>query len=161
MLEQKSGTFPWKHLQSDHWPGVTCQCQSVLKLNRRKNVKWKKKTPSFCPPPLPDCDSRVNCAKTVPQNTEQFSRPAKPGGLSSVKQCCGTSVTGVMVFHKPFFLFVKMVFGTLSNTPVTQMYINNMYFNLLMSYNKYDRQSFCFVLINVTWYLQVGNQDFL
>lgn len=66
-----------------------------------------------------------------------------------MKQCCGTSVTGVMVFHEPFFLFVKMVFGTLSNTPVTQMYIINMYFNLLMSYNKYDRQSSCFALMSL------------
>lgn len=51
------------------------------------------------------------------------------------------------------FGFVKKkenVFGTLSNTPVTYLYIVNMYFNLLMSYNKYDQCSWWAGVSNCT-----------
>lgn len=84
-------------------------------------------------------------------------------GLLVTKQWnCGTRPPGVMVFHKShcfilfalfwLFGFVKKenVFGTLSNTPVTYLYIVNMYFNLLMSYNKYDQCSWWAGVSNCT-----------
>lgn len=94
-------------------------------------------------------------------STEQFSLRMR--GLLVTKQWnCGTRPPGVMVFHKShcfilfalfwLFGFVKKenVFGTLSNTPVTYLYIVNMYFNLLMSYNKYDQCSWWAGVSNCT-----------
>ena len=67
-----------------------------------------------------------------------------PSSLTRQHMFCGPRVTGVVVFlHSPFCLCLFIVKKTkqllaLYLTPVTNMYIVNMYFNLLMSHNKYD-----------------------
>lgn len=139
-----SGLFWWKHLQSSS--------NSCVNVGSCLEKKQKNKHPVFIPSRQFHHSKTVSLIRgwivyqAVPQPALSNSAFLQTRWLLVCEAMnCGTRVTGVMVFHKSlfilFFVFVKMVFGTLSNTHVTYMYIINMYFNLLMSYNKYDQWS--------------------
>lgn len=100
--------------------------------------------------------------QTVPQPALSNSASEWGGYSSRSNETVGPghqvwwSSTNPIVLFCLIFLIVwfckkkENVFGTLSNTPVTYLYIVNMYFNLLMSYNKYDQCSWWAGVSNCT-----------